>query len=131
MLTKQSMIPSYYYHKGTLPLAKTVFQGHQQLIILPFLRVQEGCFYVIDRPLMKKLLRHSVLFTVRMEFPLVMKDAPRPQKQEAGAQIDGPDQDDLPSSLLTSCKPSPSPGSKSNFHISNSCLGTLIRVFIE
>lgn len=80
---------------------------------------------------MKKLLRRSTVFTIRMEFPLGMTDATRHQEQEAGAQIDGPDQSGLPSSFLTSSNPSPSPGNKPNFHISNSCLGTLFGVFIS
>lgn len=80
---------------------------------------------------MKKLLRPSIVLTIRMAFPLVMTDATRQQEQEAGTQMDGPDQSGLPSSFLTSCHPSPSPGNKSNFYISNSCLGTLLRVFIQ
>lgn len=39
---------------------------------------------------MKKLLRRSLVFTVRLEFPLVTADAPRPQEQEAGPQMDAP-----------------------------------------
>lgn len=47
-----------------------------------------GSFYAINRLLMKILLRPSMVFSMRMEFPLVMTDATRPQEQEAAARMD-------------------------------------------
>lgn len=131
--TKHQWILAIAITKGIATPTQTTSQGPLQLCILPFLTILGRHFYVINGPLMKKLLRVSPFCTIRMEEVgrLGRKDMTRPQEQEAGNQIHGPDPSGLPSSFLTSYNPSPSPGNKPIFPISNSCLGTWLRVFIQ